>query len=242
MKNNASVFFKVLLIIPAFLFSCNSYKGKPFTGVPQEIPGKVQCEFYDLGGEGTAYHDTDSINNGSGKLNPVNGNPLHEFRISEGVDISYTKTNGTDDNPYNDVMPEMNQLYVGWTEPGEWIKYSVNVKETGDYTIGLMYTCNGDGGIEVVAHDSISSGLMPVKSTHRDADTVAWRQWHHWNRNDLLGKIHLKEGLQVITLKTVKNGNMNYDYLEFKRSDSDKGQGTRKKISRRDYLLVEKRD
>ena len=178
MKNYVAVFYMVLLIVPAFLFSCNSYKGKPFTGVPQEIPGKVQCEFYDLGGEGVAYHDADSINNGSGKLNPVNGNPLHEFRINEGVDISYTKTNGTDDNPHNDVMPEMNQLYVGWTEPGEWIKFSVNVKETGDYTIGLMYTCNGDGGIEVLTRDSVSSGLMPVKSTHKDADTVAWRQWH----------------------------------------------------------------
>jgi hypothetical protein len=219
MKKNNVVFYTVLLIVPAFLFSCNSYKGKPFPGAAQEIPGKVQCEFYDLGGEGVAYHDADSINNGSGKLNPVNGNPLHEFRINEGVDISYTKTNGTDDNPYNDVMPEMNQLYVGWTEPDEWIKYSVNVKETGDYSIGLMYTSNRGGVIEVLARDNVSSGLMPVASTYKDADTVAWRQWHHWNKVDLLGIIHLKEGLQVITLKTVKNGNMNYDYLEFRRRD-----------------------
>jgi len=219
MKKNNAVFYMILLAFPVLLIACNSYKGKPFPGIPQEIPGKVQCEFYDLGGEGMTYHDTDSINNGSGKLNPVNGNPLHEFRMDEAVDISYTKTNGTDDNPYNDVMPEMNQLYVGWTEPGEWIKYSVNVKEAGDYTIGLMYTCNGDGGIEVLARDSVTSGLMQVKSTHKDADTVAWRQWHHWNKADMLGKITLKEGMQVITLKTVKNGNMNYDYLEFRKSD-----------------------
>jgi hypothetical protein len=221
MKKTNTVSYMVLMIVPAFLFSCNSYKGMPFPGVPQEIPGKVQCEFYDLGGEGVAYHDSDSINNGSGKLNPVNGNPLHEFRIKEGVDISYTKTNGTDDNPYNDVMPEMNQLYVGWTEPGEWIKYTVNVKETGDYTIGLMYTSNRGGGIEVLGRDSVSSGLMKVQSTYKDADTIAWRQWHHWNKSDSLGKIHLKAGMQVITLKTVTNGNMNYDYLEFKKVTSD---------------------
>lgn len=207
------------IVLAASLLSCNSYKGKPFPGVPQEIPGKVQCEFYDLGGEGVAYHDSDSINNGSGKLNPVNGNPLHEFRIDEGVDISYTKTNGVDDNPYNDVMPEMNQLYVGWTEPGEWIKYSVNVRETGDYSIGLMYTSNRGGGIEILAHDSVTSGIMTVQSTFKDADTVAWRQWHHWNRTDLLGKIHLKAGMQVITLKIVQKGNMNYDYLEFRKRD-----------------------
>jgi hypothetical protein len=29
----------------------------------------VQCALYDLGGEGIAYHDTDALNNGSGKLN-----------------------------------------------------------------------------------------------------------------------------------------------------------------------------
>jgi hypothetical protein len=60
---------------------------------------------------------------------------------------------------------------------------------------------------------------MPVPSTHKDADSVAWRQWHHWNKADILGKIYLKEGMQIITLKTVRNGNMNYDYLEFRRSD-----------------------
>ncbi len=220
MRKTNSAWYMVL-IIPAILYSCNSYKGSPFTGVPQQIPGKVQCEFYDLGGEGLAYHDTDSVNNGSGKLNPVNGNPLHEFRIEEGVDISYTKTNGTDDNPYNDVMPEMNQLYVGWTEPGEWMKYTVDVKETGDYTIGLMYTSNKGGVIEVVAPDSATIGVMTVPSTYKDADTIVWRQWHHWNKSDSLAKIHLKAGIQVITLKTVQNGNMNYDYLEFKKVTRD---------------------
>jgi hypothetical protein len=215
MKRNKSAFYAILVIFILFI-SCISYNGKPFPGVPQEIPGRVQCEFYDLGGEGIAYHDTDTINSGSGRLNPVNGNPLHEFRINEAVDVSYTKSRDIDNNAYNDVMPEMDQLYVGWTEPGEWLKYSVNVKETGDYTIGLMYTSNRGGEIEVVDHDSVSSGLMPVQATFNDADTIAWRQWHHWNKAEI-GKIHLKAGLQVITLKTVKNGNMNYDYLEFRK-------------------------
>ncbi len=204
-----------LMAASCMLISCNSYKGTPFPGIPQEIPGKIQCEMYDLGGEGIAYHDDDSINNGSGKLNPVNGNPLHEFRIGEGVDISYTKSNATDNNPYNDVEPLMDQLYVGWTFPGEWIRYTVDVKQAGRYRVGLMYTCNGDGAIEIVTSDSTSTGIMPVKTTHKDADTIAWRQWHHWNRIDTLGTIDLKEGIQVLTLKTVRNGNMNYDYLEF---------------------------
>jgi hypothetical protein len=167
-----------------------------------------------------SYHDTDSSNNGSGKLNPANGDFFNEFRMKEGVDISYTKTGGIDDNPYNDLMPDMKQLYVGWTFPGEWIKYTVNVEESGKYSIGLMYTCNGDGEIEVMTEDSsATSGPMKVITTHKDADTIAWRQWHHWNKIDSLGEIDLHQGVQVIKLKTVSNGNMNYDYLEFKQKD-----------------------
>src|ERR1039458_2104485 len=82
------------------------YQGKPFQdslhpGVPQNIPGRVQCASYDLGGEGIAYHDTDAVNHGSGELNPANGTYLNEFRMKEGVDISYTKFHDQiDNNPY----------------------------------------------------------------------------------------------------------------------------------------------
>ena len=85
----------------------------------QQIPGRVQCERYNEGGEGIAYHDSDSINNGSGKLNPADGTFLNEFRMKEGVDISYTKSHNIDNNPYNRVPRDMDQLYVGWTTPGE---------------------------------------------------------------------------------------------------------------------------
>jgi hypothetical protein len=194
----------------------NNYKGIPWENKPQVIPGRIQCELYDKGGEGIAYHDLDSVNNGSGRLNPADGNFSNEFRMNEGVDISYTKSNATDDNPYNDVAPQLNQLYVGWTFPGEWIKYTVDVRESAVYIIGLMYTSNGNGGFEIVSENNASTGIMHVVSTHKDIDTVAWRQWHHWNKMDSVGSIKLEKGIQALTLKTVENGNMNYDYLEFK--------------------------
>src|ERR1700729_3699525 len=72
------------------------YKGKPFqdshyTTAPQRIPGRVECAAYDVGGEGVAYHDSDAVNHGSGQLNPADGSYLNEFRMHDGVDISYTK-------------------------------------------------------------------------------------------------------------------------------------------------------
>src|ERR1039458_4549689 len=77
-------------------------------GGPQKIPGKVLCAYYDLGGEGVAYHDSDPKNHGSGELNPADGTYLNEFRIHEGVDTSYTKFNRKpdpiDDNPLAKVF------------------------------------------------------------------------------------------------------------------------------------------
>lgn len=195
-----------------------NYKGKAFKDSIQQIPGKIQCEFYDQGGEGIAYHDTDPVNNGSGKLNPADGTFLNEFRMNEGVDISYTKFRdpAIDNNPFNVVEPIKNQLYAGWTEPGEWINYTVKVNKSGTYTIGLMYTASGDGGILLDMDGKQLTRELRIPSTRNDKEPVAWRQWHHWNRIDSLATVKLKKGIHVLTLRTVSNGNMNYDYLDFR--------------------------
>ena len=208
------------------LFSFYSAAKEPHVGIPfsdsmysagpQIIPGKVQCEYFDFGGEGVAFHESDSLNSGSGQLNPSDGSYLHEFRIQEAVDISYTKfvEEQIDNNPYNFVEPESEQLYVGWTEPGEWIKYTVQVEQSGVYQIGLMYTSHHGGKISVCVDDS-EAKILDIPSTFVEQEPLGWRQWHHWNYIDHLGEIELEKGLHVLTLTTVAEGNMNYDYLNF---------------------------
>jgi len=61
----------------------SGYKGTPFHdsvyhGGPQKIPGGVQCAYYDLGGEGVAYHDSDTTNSGSGTFNKPDGTYLSQ--------------------------------------------------------------------------------------------------------------------------------------------------------------------
>jgi hypothetical protein len=210
-----SIFLNLFLLMSgaSAIAQTSAEKPKPFKA--QQIPGKIECEFYDLGGEGVAYHDTDEVNNGSGKLNPVNGNPLNEFRLKEAVDISYTKTDSIDDTPYTKVPIKMKQLYVGWTVPTEWVNYTVAVKKSGTYKIGVMYTANGDGAIAIDVNGKDATGNMKITSTHDDKDPVAWRQWHHWNKSDNIGTIKLEKGKQILTLHIVENGNMNLDYLSF---------------------------
>jgi hypothetical protein len=207
---------KAFIVLNMVLLSCSACISQTSKALKiQEIPGKVECELYDQGGEGIAYHDTDAVNNGSGKLNPVNGNPLNEFRINEGVDISYSKADDIDNNPYNKVPRSIGNLYVGWTVPTEWINYTVEVKKAGTYKIGLLYTANGDGEIAIDVNGKDATGNLKIASTHDDKDPIDWRQWHHWNSSDSIGTIKLKKGKQVLRLHIISNGNMNFDYLTF---------------------------
>jgi hypothetical protein len=201
------------------------YKGTPFHdsayhGGAQKIPGRVLCAYYDLGGEGIAYHDTDPVNHGSGELNPADGTYLNEFRIHEGVDTSYTKFNRQptpiDDNPFVKVVPPSNLLYVGWTEPGEWFNITVNAARAGSYSADFLYTSNRGGTISIDANGKDATGPIEIPTTNDPADPVAWRQWHHWNLAPRLFNVNLGKGRNVLTVHILTKGNMNLAYFDFK--------------------------
>jgi len=217
---------KILFFVLLFVSVCScdperkaAGKTRAWQNKMQQVPGKIEFEYYDEGGEGIAYHDSDSVNNGSGRLNPANGTFLNEFRMREGVDISYTKGNLIDDNVYNQVPRELNKLYVGWTKPGEWINYTIRVNKSGRYPMGLLYTSNGEGTISFDVDGKDATGSLEIKSTHDIRDTVPWRQWHHWNMSDSIGSIRLKKGVHTLTLHIITNGNMNLDYLDLEKSE-----------------------
>jgi hypothetical protein len=201
----------------------HGYKGSPYhdsryQGGAQRIPGRVDCAYYDLGGEGIAYHDTDAKNNGSGALNPADGTYLNQFRMDEGVDTSYTKFHDQiDNNPYDVVQPPENLLYVGWTEPGEWFKITVEVAQSGVYNADLLYTSNRGGAISIDVNGKSGTRPLTIQSTFNAADPIAWRQWHHWNIAPGIVKLRLPKGKSVLTIHILSGGNMNLAYFDFKR-------------------------
>lgn len=205
------------------------YQGRPFEdsvyhGGPQKIPGRVECAYYDLGGEGVAYHDVDAKNGGSGSLNPADGTYLNQFRMNEAVGISYTKfrrETQIDDNPYDKVLPPENQLYVGWTQPGEWFNMTVEVARSGVYTIDLLYTSNRGGTISLERNGKKLTGPLEIVSTADPAETIAWRQWHHWNLMKDIAEVKLPKGVSVLTLQILTEGNMNFAYLDFEPKGRD---------------------
>jgi hypothetical protein len=204
----------------------SQYKGLPYhdshyQGGPQKIPGQVLCAYYDLGGEGVAYHDSDPQNHGSGELNPADGTYLNEFRMHEGVDTSYTKFDRKptqiDDNPFNKVVPPREMLYVGWTVPGEWFNITVDVAHAGTYAADFLYTSNHGATISIDVNGKDATGPLTIASTKDPAEPVAWRQWHHWNVASRLFKVPLSKGWNVLTVHILTEGAMNLAYFDFKR-------------------------
>jgi len=191
------------------------YQGKPFEdsvyhGGPQTIPGRLQCAYFDLGGEGVAYHG-DGINHGSGELNqkPDHQRPhatpyFWNFRKDEGVSVSYTKDFADFNHPGPvPFTPETNQLYVGWTKDGQWVNYTVNVKTPGTYKIVALYANNATTVTFSLNHKVASQCKLPVPTGG----------FHTWNRAEI-GEITFPEaGLQLLTFN-YGVGN-NFAYFDF---------------------------
>ncbi|MGD0628498.1 MAG: hypothetical protein ABR987_04055 [Terracidiphilus sp.] len=229
----------LLLLVPVASFSgaamldapqtgfLAQYKGTPYQdsqyqGGAQKIPGKVFCAYYDLGGEGVAYHDTDAENHGSGELNKADGSYLNEFRMHEGVDISYTKFGHTphiDDSAYNKVEPPANMLYVGWTEAGEWFNITVDVGKAGEYTADLLYTSNRGGALLLDVNGEPATGPLKIISTFDDTDPLEWRQYHHWSLAPNFVRLQLPKGKSVLTVHILAEGHMNLATFDFRKAE-----------------------
>lgn len=78
----------------------------------------LEAEDFDNGGEGLAYHDADTRNNG--------GN----YRPNDAVDIDVPVPGGSD---AAGTFPS--SYSVGWTVAGEWTVYTINVPGEGDFVI-----------------------------------------------------------------------------------------------------------
>jgi len=161
-------------------------------------------EFYDTGGEGVAYHDTDAINNGSGVLNK--GDSLVErFRADEGVDLSYTKPDI--DKTAAGVQKKVGELYLGWTAAGEWVNYTVDVTAAGTYAMNALMTSRTGVAQISIAFDGVDkTGVINLPTT---------THWHIWRLAANLAQVKLEKGIHVMKLLVLKEGNFNIDYLEF---------------------------
>jgi hypothetical protein len=119
----------------------------PFLGSPFAVgstPVTIQAEHYDRGGQGVSYSDTTSSNTGG----------TYRTGTDAGVDIK-TITNTT------------NQYRITDAYAGEWVEYTINVQQAGDYKLELQLgNPNPNGKVHVEIDGNNVTGFVTVPDTN----------------------------------------------------------------------------
>jgi len=111
----------------------------PFYATSQSIPGVIQFEDYDKGGQNIGYYDASYGNSGKG------------YRQDD-VDIEPMKG-------------QADQYTIGYADNGEWLSYSVNVGWDGTYTSDIYYaSLAGAGSYSMYIDDKaiVATTTMPT--------------------------------------------------------------------------------
>ncbi len=101
------------------------YRGKAFT-----VPGIIEAEDYDSGGEGISFQDQEQVNQGG----VYRADPVDIAGMADGIGY-----------------------YVGWTAEGEWLEYTIELTKGMKVAINFLLAC-ADGGGEL--HFELNGKLL----------------------------------------------------------------------------------
>jgi endo-1,3(4)-beta-glucanase len=155
----------------------------PYQIAPITIPGSFQAGHFDVfeGGRGQniSYND----------VTPTN---LGDFRLDEYVDAFSDESEGD---------------AIGWIATNEWLEYTVNVQQPGNYTLHFRYASGnvaGGGPFRIESDGEVVASDITVSYT---GDWGAWA-------TKTVQNVPLKGGLQVLRL-FFENGEFNLGSLTF---------------------------
>jgi hypothetical protein len=139
----------------------------PFGGVPIGLPAQIEAENFDNGGPGVAYSDLNAENRGGA------------YRDT-GVDI---KAGGSG-------------YFVGFTHPGEWMEYTIDVPRAGTYLLELRVAGLYNSAFRVEFNGIDKTGVINI------SPTGGWTNFQTFSRT-----VTLSAGRQVMRLYCVSGLN-----------------------------------
>ena len=156
---------------------------EPFGGKAVELPGKIEAENFDIPGTGKenkTYNENDSDDHGE-----------TNYREGTGVDI-YKKATG---------------YIVGYNQAGEWLEYTVNVKEAGDYTFfAAVASANATSGFNMTLDGNELTGDISVPKNDGEEN--------YDDYNKVQKNVTLPAGEHILRF-TVVGDWMDVDYFTF---------------------------
>jgi hypothetical protein len=176
------------------------YKGTPYKGVAQEIPGRVELENFDEGGFNVAFNTQHHEGDSSGK----------DYRTGDKPQICVTNGAPSEQDHFVDgtryPSADKESYYIGYARPGDWVKCTVNVKKAGIYRVNT--TAAND--TKVMTFSLRFNNVL--KATVKSDGTGSY---HIWKVHNDICVVELEEGLQVMQFQLGSEPHMNYDYMEF---------------------------
>ena len=166
---------------------------EPFKGSPIAIPGKVEVEDFDKPGQGKNEDGSSNASYGDDATNQGDS----DYRKDTGVDI-YEKATGK---------------IVGYNNTGDWLEWTVNIAEAGDYTAIASAATKGEGTF-TLSIDGKSVGEFSV--TGESFDDFA----------DVKQKVTLPAGKHILRMDVTKEY-FDIDYINFVKGEvaDNPGQG-----------------
>ncbi|SMC41624.1 cellulase family glycosylhydrolase [Chryseobacterium sp. YR221] len=178
-------------VIDAMFRQVTDPSTKPFKN--HLIPGRIFASDYDLGRMGAAYLDKDFINLWvSDPAKRSEWNSGQQMR-NDGVDL------------YKCTDAITNQYYVGKTESGEWLQYTVASKADKNYTFSIRYAAESNSNIKI---ETASGKLLASVSLDSSGGKENWKTVSVKN-------IPLLKGENKIRI-FFENGGANLNYFEIK--------------------------
>lgn len=178
-------------VIDAMFRQTTDASTKPFKD--HQAPGRIFASEYDLGRMGSAYLDKDFINLWV-------SDPAKRSEWNSGQQM---RNDGVDIYKCNDKIT--NQYYVGKTESGEWLQYTVQSKADKNYTLDIRYSGAKDSHIriETASGKVLANVSLPSSGGNENWKTVSVKN------------IPLQKGENKIRIYFENDGaNMNYFELK----------------------------
>ena len=168
-------------------------KRVPYNNKPISIPGVIQAENFDKGGEGMTFHDSDSNREGD-----------KNYRSdSEGVDF-VVGNNGT---------------AIGYTAKNEWLEYTIDVKEAGSYSYIATVSSGTTGSGFNIGVKKLTSTGSPTTLAKVSVPQTANNDWSKYTTVEGELSKDLEAGEQILRI-TITGDNCNIDKLELKCTSS----------------------
>ena len=158
---------------------------EPFKGTPIAVPGKLEVEDFDKPGQGKNEDGTSNASYGDDAENKGDS----DYRKDTGVDI-YEKATGK---------------IVGYNNTGDWLEWTVNIAEAGDYTAVASVATSGTGTF-TLSIDGKSIGEFTVEGSSFD------------DFADVKQKVTLPAGKHVLRMDVTKEY-FDIDYINFVKGD-----------------------